>query len=708
MNQKMRYKKCLFLFCFLLSCLFVNAQNTEEAPRFLLFFGRFHPLLLHLPIGALALTFFVDIISRIRRDYPHKIITYSLGFSAVAAILTSVLGYFLSLEGGYSQEVLDIHYYSGILTAILASVLFFLSLKNNSVTRKLVLPVFVVTLISLTVAGHYGSVLTHGDKFLTEYASPAKKERTIEVVDSLQIFNDVVFKILDSKCIQCHNPTKTKGELSLFSKDVILKGGESGEVLVAGNAHESLLYKQLLLPISDEDHMPPEGKPQLTKDEIWLLKHWIDNGMKFQGNYDRIVKKDTLNKLLNKYLIFDKIFISKASKANISEVSDAGFMVRELVSGEARLSIKALNKNITKAQVNSLSSLKEQIVELDFSNINLTDDMTSVFNKMKNLKMLRLDNTKVTDKTLKNIQSNKSLEVLNLFNTAVTNNGLKMLLLEIQPKNIYVWKTKVTKEIAMDVQNEYKIAIYSGIKEGFLEMSRLDVPMVIPGKTLFIDTVSLKIQSKFKDIMLRYTLNGDDPDTTSNIFSTSIIIGQSKTLKVKAFKKGWLSSDILQKDYFKINHRIKDFTIKDKPDQRYPDPNKLFDLQEASLLFNDGYWTGYLGYDLNTIIDLGAIKKVDNISINCLEAIGNWILFPTKLKVLASNTKNGNFKPIGELNIIRKDQERIAKRKKFTVNITGAEAQYFKVIVENPKVLPKWHEAAGNASWIFVDEIFVW
>ncbi|MET2985076.1 FN3 associated domain-containing protein [Aureibaculum conchae] len=701
-------KKYFMLLCLLLSGLVVSAQDTEEAPRILLFFGRFHPVLLHLPIGALALTFFIDIIGRVRKNYPEQIITYALGFSAVTAILTCILGYFLSLEGGYGQEVLDIHYYTGILTAILASVLFFLSTKKTLASKKAVLPVFIATMISLTVAGHYGSVLTHGENFLTEYAGPPKKERTIEVVDSLQVFNDVIYKILDDKCIQCHNPTKTKGELSLVSMDAILKGGESGEVIEAGNAHGSLLYKQLLLPISDEDRMPPEGKPQLTKDEIWLLKHWIDSGLKFQGNYDNIAQNDTLSKLLNKYLVFDKVFIPKASKADIAEATEAGFMVLELVPGEPELSVKALNSDITKGQVNKLSNIKEQIVELDFSNVNITDNMTSIFKKMKNLKMLRLDNSSITDKAIKNIKAIKNLEVLNLFNTNITDNGLKELLAQIQPEDIYVWKTNVTKEMAMNLQKEHEVIIHSGLEEGFVEMSQLDVPTVTPEKTLFVDTVSLKISSKFKNVTVRYTLNGDDPDSTSAIFKDPIIIDKTEILKTRAFKKGWLTSEVLQKDYFKINHRITDYTIKERPDNRYPDAGKLFDLQEASSLFNDGKWTGYLGYDVNTTIDLGSVKKVDNISINCLENIGSWILFPTRLKVLASNTKNGNFKPVGELKIIREDQDREAKRKKFTVNIPNTEAQYFKVIVENPKKLPKWHEAAGNDSWIFVDEIFVW
>lgn len=701
-------RKYYILFLLLLNGLLANAQNNEEAPRVLLFLGRFHPVLLHLPIGALALTFFVDIIGRIKKNYPQQIITYGLGFSAVTAILTCILGYFLSLEGGYGQEVLDIHYYTGIATAVLAAILFYLSTKHTQGAKKSVLPVFIATMISLTVAGHYGSVLTHGDNFLTEYTGPAKKERTIEVVDSLQVFNDVIYKILDDKCIQCHNPTKTKGELSLISRDAILKGGESGEVLEAGNAHGSLLYKQLLLPISDEDRMPPEGKPQLTKDEIWLLKHWIDNGLKFQGTFDNIAENDTLNKMLNKYLVFDKVFIPIASSADIAEVAEAGFMILELVPGEAELSVKSLGEKITESQVNELSALKEQIVELDFSNSELTDEMTKVFRKMKNLKTLRLDNTKVTDKAIKNIKRIKNLEVINLFNTGVTDNGLKELLTEIQPEDIYVWKTDVTKEMAMNLQNEHEVVIHSGLEEGFVEMSQLDVPLVTPEKTLFVDTVSLHIGSKFKNVTIRYTLNGDEPDSTSTIFRDPIIIDSTKTLKTRAFKKGWLTSEVLQKDYFKINHRIVDFTIKERPDNRYPDAGKLFDLQEASELFNDGKWTGYLGYDVNTTIDLGTVKTVDNISINCLENIGSWILFPTKLKVMASNIKNGSFKPVGELKIVRENQDREAKRKKFTVNIPNTQARFFKVIVENPKKLPKWHEAAGNDSWIFVDEIFVW
>jgi len=702
------YKKGLLMLLLIMSTSFAHAANTDEVPRVILFFGRFHPLLLHLPIGALVVAFFIDLLGRFQKNYPTITIRNILGFSAFFAVITSVLGYFLSLEGGYHEETLDIHFYTGILTALLTTVLYLLSRKEAYNSNKIFLPLFILSLASISVAGHFGSVLTHGDNFLTEYAKPEKKGKTIEVIDSLRMYNDVVLKILDEKCIQCHNTTKKKGDLSLISKTDMLKGGESGEVLFAGNAHKSLLFEQLLLPISDEDHMPPEGKEQLTKDEIYLLERWIDEGLDFE-NYVKNPKNDTIKKLLKNYLVFNKIEIPKASRLDIETVKAAGFRVLELVPGEAELNVKQLKQVPTKKDISKLSDLKEQIIELDFSDTELTDEMTSVIKKFKNLKTLRLNSPKITDQSIKNFKELQNLEVLNLYNTSITNKGLEELLMAIQPRQLYTWKTSVNKETAMRLASKYNVKIQNNIQEGFVEASKLEPPVITPSNTLFVDSINLNIKSKLKNAELRYTLNGDVPDSTSMLLTNKLLINDSKTLKIKAFKKGWLPSETVSIQYAKIKYTIPDFSIADKPDIRYPNANKLFDLEEGSSSFKDGKWTGYLGFDVNTIIDLGTKKTVDNISINCLENVSNWILFPKGLVVYASNDKKEGFKKLGEVEISRKGVGTGGSElKKVTVKIPSTSAQYFKVIVQNRKVLPEWHQGAGNASWIFVDEIYLW
>ena len=130
------YKNLFVLVLFLFGVLTLYTINTEKAPRFILFFGRFHPLLLHVPIGALVVTFFIDIIGRVQKNYSAQTIQNLLGLTALFSVVTCFLGCFLSLEGGYESNTLDLHFYTGILTAVLTLVLFFISTKTYWRTGK--------------------------------------------------------------------------------------------------------------------------------------------------------------------------------------------------------------------------------------------------------------------------------------------------------------------------------------------------------------------------------------------------------------------------------------------------------------------------------------------------------------------------------------------------------------------------------------------
>jgi len=707
-SNNQTYKSIFLILILVFGVATLYGIKTEEAPRFILFLGRFHPLLLHLPIGALVVTFFIDIIGRIQKNYPEQTIKNLLGFTSFFAIITCFLGYFLSLEGGYQEDTLDLHFYTGIATAILSIILFFISLKPAFKSNKLFLLLFIVTLISISVAGHFGSVLTHGDNFLTEYISASEDEKTIEIVDSLKFYDNVVSKILDQKCVQCHNASKQKGELSLISKELILKGGVSGLNVVSGNASKSLLFSRLLLPISDEEHMPPEGKEQLTKDEIWLIRHWINNGLNFENYATTLSVNDTLKAKLKNYLVFNKVKIPKASQDAIEDIKTAGYRVIELVPGEAELNIKYTDTTVSKERIDKLSAINEQIVELDFGDSKITDDMTSVFKQFKNLKSLRLNSDSITDKAIENLKFLENLDVLNIYNTGISNTGLEDLLQTIQPKRIYSWHTKIDQKTAQNLAEKYSITIQNAIVSGFVENSQLEPPTLTPNRTVFSDTIHVNAVSLLKDVDLRYTLNGDVPDSTSKIFAEKLVLDNSKTLKIAAFKEGWNPSPVLKRDYAKVEYRIRDFKMRKMPDERYPDPLKLFDLKEGDLDFKDGNWVGYFGNDLNTTIDLGIVQTVKNLSVSCLEDIGSWILYPIEVSVYASQTKNGNYKKIGGFENTYQNTNTDARKEKFTIALNDVKGRFFKVVIKNHKVLPEWHPSAGNPSWLFVDEIYFW
>jgi len=66
----------------------------------------------------------------------------------------------------------------------------------------------------------------------------------------------------------------------LDSLAAALKGGENGPDVVPGQSAKSPLVHNVARLIED-DAMPPEGKGDpLTKDQIGLIRAWIDQGAK--------------------------------------------------------------------------------------------------------------------------------------------------------------------------------------------------------------------------------------------------------------------------------------------------------------------------------------------------------------------------------------------------------------------------------------------
>src|SRR6266566_4791553 len=93
-------------------------------------------------------------------------------------------------------------------------------------------------------------------------------------------FEKEILPILKNNCLACHNKTITKGELILETPQDILKGGESGKVLVPKRSGDSLLLK--IASHEVKPMMPPKNNKvqasDLTSEELGLIKLWIDQG----------------------------------------------------------------------------------------------------------------------------------------------------------------------------------------------------------------------------------------------------------------------------------------------------------------------------------------------------------------------------------------------------------------------------------------------
>lgn len=259
-----------------------------ESSNLGLFLGRFHIVLLHLPIGFLLLLAALELAARLPRfRNANASAGYILALAAPASVLTAACGWLLAGAGGYDDQLLFWHRWLGVGTAVLCLVAAGLWRRGNAAAYRLVL---FATVPVLTAASHFGGSLTHGKDFLTRYApGPLRSSAGGAAAETRPsgaagggldqpVLAAVIRPILDRTCVPCHGPEKTKGKLRLDSLEAMLKGGDAGPAVAPGRPSESLLLQRVLLPLDHDDHMPPEGKPQPTADELTLLRWWIEVG----------------------------------------------------------------------------------------------------------------------------------------------------------------------------------------------------------------------------------------------------------------------------------------------------------------------------------------------------------------------------------------------------------------------------------------------
>jgi uncharacterized membrane protein len=92
------------------------------------------------------------------------------------------------------------------------------------------------------------------------------------------VFAGVIQPILRRRCSECHGAEKHKADLRLDTLEELLRGGQDGPVLQAGQANKSPLIQCMLSGLDVDGHMPPEGQPQPTHEEIALIEWWINKG----------------------------------------------------------------------------------------------------------------------------------------------------------------------------------------------------------------------------------------------------------------------------------------------------------------------------------------------------------------------------------------------------------------------------------------------
>src|SRR5436190_12985993 len=191
------------------------------------FFGHFHVVLVHLPIGILLLACVFQWLGRKPKfSSLHVATAVAFTIGMICAILSAVTGYLLSLSGDYDEQLVSTHQWFGISVAFVSIVMYYLYRRPASLKTQTAISILLFFLIVIT--GHLGGSLTHGSEYLTKSMwkssdTTSVQRKPIPNVQEAIAYSDIIQPLLQTKCYTCHGKNKQKGKLRMDDTARLMK-----------------------------------------------------------------------------------------------------------------------------------------------------------------------------------------------------------------------------------------------------------------------------------------------------------------------------------------------------------------------------------------------------------------------------------------------------------------------------------------------------
>jgi hypothetical protein len=404
------------------------------------FIGGFHPVVLHLPIGIVIAIVGQSLWKRWRgaESNDDRVLWF---LAALTATLSFGTGYLLVMGGGYQSEHLNWHLWGAAVFTSLCWVGLAAACWNAGRRTGEVIAVGVIASVSFT--GHYGGLMVHGDPFAGApwLNDPARFATFGEFGEEVNVYGEIVTPILGAKCVACHGPAKQNGRLRLDSFTAIAAGGEHGRVLIPGDVERSTLLSVLRLPLNNHDHMPPPNRPQIADPELIALEYWVSSGGEEDQVFSLANPPAELAVLLEPgyRLLEDPDAVAarearEAADANrraenrarlsvelvkLPEHMRLGFSFEDLESDRLHFSPATHRHLLTIDDLESLLSLLQDSVEVDFSGLPVSENLLRGIAASEQVSEIDFSETDVGNEVFELLAGMPALERLNIFGTRI-------------------------------------------------------------------------------------------------------------------------------------------------------------------------------------------------------------------------------------------------------------------------------------------------
>ena len=418
------------------------------------FLGRFHPLIVHLPIGMLVLLPILEIAGATRPAL-RETAGFVLQIAAATCAVTIVFGILLAYGSGITGSTVTRHMWGGIV--LLITLLICLTVRpawTAGEVKRVYPAVLVAALLALTWTAHQGGSLTYGSDYLFRYM-PGPLKRFIPTASSASdaayvgsVYMRTIHPIFDNKCVACHGASKEQAGLRLDFYELLMKGGNDGAVVAPRNPDGSLLLQRVTLSPSDKHFMPAEGRTPLTPDEISTIRAWILAGASPSAKSIPGISLAAQNTDLPLEPVGD--YSSLMSEIRQMQQSSGAKLVAVSANPSDGLILRTIDVASTfdDAQLARFQKFAPFIVEAELARTAITDASFDTLSKFTHLRALHLEGTAITGQGVAKLSSLSHLTYLNLSETKVTPGALAPLKSMPNLRHIYLFDTPAEKASA--------------------------------------------------------------------------------------------------------------------------------------------------------------------------------------------------------------------------------------------------------------------
>ena len=205
------------------------------------------------------------------------------------------------------------------------------------------------------------------------------------------------------------------------------------------------------LPKDHEDHMPPKEKRQPKKEEIQLIRLWLENKASFDLKLGAAKpEKKWLEPFFQREEIafYPSVNLTPVVEDSLAALRKKGFYVEPIAKDSPLLKVSCINfPDFIDQNLQDLSALTAHVVYLDLSGTQVTDEILKGLTDFPNLTVLKLSQTAISGNSLNQLGQSQQIKLIFLNQTKVSLSQIQSLASIQSLEKVFAFDTPTSSEL---------------------------------------------------------------------------------------------------------------------------------------------------------------------------------------------------------------------------------------------------------------------